>query len=196
MPIALAEHLKQETAEAHRRLEALLQLEGPLSLERYAQVLQGFAAFLLPWERQLALTLPPSWLPFFEARRRADRLAHDLHALGAPLPPAGSGNVRLPDTGTLARALGSMYVIEGSTLGARVIGPRLQARLGVTPQHGGSWFAGHGERTGAMWREFREALGTLPDGPAGDEAACAALQTFGALVEVFSREDRCEGAPA
>lgn len=189
MSTALAERLKQETAPAHRRLEALLQLDGELTRERYVEVLQGFAAFLVPWERQLAATLPAAWRPFFDARRRAGRLDHDLQALGAaPAPPRA---VPLPDTATLGGALGSIYVIEGSTLGARVIGPRLQARLGLTPEHGASWFAGHGDRTGAMWREFRLALGELPPGPAWDEAACAAGQTFGALIRVFSS---CEAA--
>lgn len=182
---SLPEFLKQETERAHRQLETLLQLDEHLTRERYVAVLQGFAAFLLPWERQLATSLPPEWLPFFEARRRAARLADDLAALGADLAPRRALAVRLPRTGTLAQALGSMYVIEGSTLGARVIGPRLQAGLGVTPQCGGSYFAGHGEQTGAMWREFRQALAALPPGAAWEEAAGAARQTFEGLIGVF-----------
>ncbi|WP_119155029.1 biliverdin-producing heme oxygenase [Caldimonas tepidiphila] len=182
---SLPERLKQETHEAHRQVEDLLRLDGPLTRERYAEILRGFAAFLLPWERQMAAGLPASWRPFFEARRRAARLAQDLRALGEDpsLPPAP---VRLPRTDTLARALGSLYVIEGSTLGARIIGPRLQAGLGVTPQAGGSYFAGHGEHTGTMWRDFRQALAELPPGPAWDEAAEAARQTFAGLIGVFS----------
>ena len=53
-----------------QRVRSLLQLDGELTRERYVEVLQGFAAFLVPWERQLAATLPAAWRPFFDARRR------------------------------------------------------------------------------------------------------------------------------
>ncbi|TXD71199.1 biliverdin-producing heme oxygenase, partial [Mitsuaria sp. TWR114] len=85
-------------------------------------------------------------------------------------------------------AFGSLYVLEGSALGGQVLTPMLLARHGLTPERGAAYFHGFGERTGAMWREFRQ----LADAQAGAnetdrDAAChAAVQTFQALIETFA----------
>ena len=55
----------------------------------------------------------------------------------------------------LAAVLGSLYVIEGSALGGRVIAPQLKRTLGLTQGAGASYFHGFGGETAAMWSNFR-----------------------------------------
>lgn len=50
--------------------------------------------------------------------------------------------------------LGYMYVIEGSTLGGRVILKHLAPRLKINEDNGGKFFAGYKEDTSAKWKSF------------------------------------------
>jgi heme oxygenase len=58
---------------------------------------------------------------------------------------------------TFAHALGAFYVIEGATLGGRLILRDLEPHLGATIA-GASSFGGRGEAVGPMWQSFRVAL--------------------------------------
>lgn len=66
--------------------------------------------------------------------------------------------IQVPSIESKGFALGMAYVIEGSTLGGRVIMKHLSPRLQITETHGGTFFAGYGNETGSMWKEFIEAL--------------------------------------
>ena len=50
--------------------------------------------------------------------------------------------------------LGIVYVTEGSTLGGRVILKNVQKKLGLEPGQGATYFAGYGDDTAKMWKEF------------------------------------------
>jgi heme oxygenase (biliverdin-IX-beta and delta-forming) len=52
--------------------------------------------------------------------------------------------------------LGCVYVLEGSTLGGRVISGQVQARLGAGVTR--LFLDGYGQRTGESWQTFRAAL--------------------------------------
>jgi heme oxygenase len=88
-------------------------------------------------------------------RAKLPLLEADLQALGqdprtlphCPAPP------RLRD---VAEAFGCVYVLEGSTLGGRVISRHVQARLGAdVPRR---FLDAYGARTGENWQTFRSAL--------------------------------------
>jgi heme oxygenase len=49
-------------------------------------------------------------------------------------------------------------VLEGSTLGGRIILRRLEGLDVGIPAKATAFFSGHGARTGAMWRSFVDAL--------------------------------------
>ena len=152
--------LREGTRVQHARAEAALPLLDPmLTRERYVRCLAALHALQAPLERRLAACADWSELGIAAAERwRAARIVDDLRALGAsPLPAVASG-ADLPDLATRGRALGARYVLEGATLGGRVVARHLATTLALTPTRGASFFAGHGERTGAMWREFERAL--------------------------------------
>lgn len=188
----LLPRLRRCTAPLHDEIEALLRLGAPMPLARYGRILRGFHEFLQLWEQRVRHALPESLRPWFDARRRAPFAAHDLAALALPhddtmraAARASQHRLRLDSP---AAAFGSLYVLEGSALGGQVLTPMLLARHGLTPERGAAYFHGFGERTGAMWREFRQ----LADAQAGAnetdrDAAChAAVQTFQALIETFA----------
>ena len=118
--------LRDQTRPQHEAAEAVLAhlMESP-SLREYRSVLErwyGFYAVLEPrldaWHRRTGLLDR-------EPRRRLPLRPTDLDALGcgrAALP----GLPRCPDVPpirTTADGLGALYVVEGSTLGGRVLAP-------------------------------------------------------------------------
>ena len=59
---------------------------------------------------------------------------------------------------TPAFALGVMYVIEGSSLGGRVILKNINGALGHDADNGATYFAGYGGQTGSHWKTFLGAF--------------------------------------
>lgn len=74
--------------------------------------------------------------------------------------------------------MGALYVLEGSTLGGRMIGRHITATHGLTGE-GLAYYSGHGPRTGSMWLAFRARLDTF-DGDAA-QVVSAANGTFDAM---------------
>ncbi len=168
----VSDRLRAETAEAHGRMEAGLDLLHDLSRPRLAEVLRRFHSFHAGWEPAAARLLDDPEL--FDPRRRLAALDADLQSLGVdapaepwPVPPW------LGDEGA---AWGSLYVMEGSTLGGQVIGRSLRA-AGV---EGVTYFDGRGREAGPLWRELRRRLDVSAD-PA--RVVEGARLTFDALGE-------------
>lgn len=189
LPAVLAQ-LRAATASRHAALEAQLQLTQPLSLARYTRVLQGFDAFLSAWEPLAESHLPVSLRPWFAAGRRGRHARADLQALGAEPRVATELRLALPDA---SAALGSVYVIEGSALGAQVIAPMLLDRLGLDAHNGAAYFALPAASAARRWREFRELLAQHATHAA--HATRAATDTFDALGAAF-RESALDRADA
>lgn len=181
--------LRQATADAHRRIETVASLDTLADRAGLVRVLTAFSAFHAVWEPAAQAVLPPADAAWLAARSRRDWLAQDLRALaaaGEPLAalPALPVALQLPDA---AAAWGSVYVLEGSTLGGQLIARHLRDTLGLTPETGARYHAGHGPRTAARWRECGErlqaALGT--DAAACERACAAAVHTFDVLAAVL-----------
>lgn len=184
--------LRAATSRHHDALEALLQLQDGCAPPRYLRLLQGFEAFVRDWEPLVAQALGPARLPRWAGGRGVALLQADLRALGAaPLP----WRAPMPRLDTPARALGSLYVLEGSALGGQVLLPALRRRPGVDAGTGAAWFHGLGPASGARWRAIRDWLGEeLDPAPlATAQAADAAAATFACLHATF---DALLDAPA
>ena len=198
---ALAE-LRLTTRADHDRIERILRLDEPMPLERYATILCGFDAFLRVWEPRIHAALPERLQSWFRARWRGGFASADVEWLRsvaqveAPMVDApGAANLPLMD---LAQVLGSLYVIEGSALGSRVIAPLLKRTLGLGQGSGASYFHGFGGDTAAMWSNFR-VLAALEIGDSSRDIvhACqSARRTFGALIELFAPLASAEVATA
>ncbi len=180
--------LRRATASQHSALEALLQLETSLDLQRYVTVLRGFEVFLREWEPHIRSTLSAALVPRFDQHRRLHLVRRDLVALNAA--PASddsfgiSRRLELPD---VPAALGSWYVLAGSALGGQVIARHVLPSLGITAEAGGGYFYGWGQDTGRRWREFLLLLEQTVPAASCDSAAQAAQTTFDLLIDVFQQ---------
>lgn len=162
-PIFL-ERLKRETRPAHDSIEAnirLARLTAPdLQRSEYVAILARLWGFHRPVEAQLQQLLGASGLGLaLERRQKAHLLEHDLSLLGAPIETAPCCPWRLREDA--AAAWGVLYVLEGATLGGRMILKHLQSSLGLGPDTGAAYYAGYGAETGAMWQGFRARLGAV-----------------------------------
>ncbi len=183
---AVLAQVRAATRPVHDRLEgALGLLDEWLDLAAYRQVIERFHGFWRGWEPQVAALLQDETL--LAPRRRAHLLAADLAALGVPAEVVeGLPRCPLPVLRDAAEALGSVYVLEGSTLGGRVILRHVERRLGLDERFGCRYFAGHGADTGMMWRAFLARLEAAPAADAG-RIADGASATFERLAWWLTR---------
>jgi heme oxygenase (biliverdin-IX-beta and delta-forming) len=182
--------LKSATEASHRGVEALL--PGDLSRTSrsdYTAYLTRMAGFQLPLEALVhdGHDWAAFGLPDAASRRRAPLLLADLAELGVELGDIRLAS-RLPAVADFARALGALYVLEGSTLGGQFLVKQLARNVERLPA---SFFSGAGANTGALWSTFcgfaEEKVGLVDDGIA---LACeGALQTFDALAGWLSEAD-------
>jgi heme oxygenase len=179
--MSILDRLRDETRHLHQALENDLTVMRPnLQLTDYRRLLARFYGFYRPVEGALdEVTGLESTLPDWPQRCKLDSLANDLRALGftghqiSELPVC----VQLPAISGVEKALGCLYVLEGSTLGGQIIGRHLEAALHIGPDDGASFFCSYGSRVGAMWQTFQEVLRSRE--PADHERMIdAANQTF------------------
>ena len=87
----------------------------------------------------------------------------------------------MPRLDTPARALGALYVLEGATLGGKVIEQEVGRQLGLDRSTGTAFFGAYGADAARQWHRFGLALER--EGLAFDvEEICdAAGSTFAAL---------------
>ena len=195
------ERLKRETTAAHEAVEHSLPLmDADLDLDRYTACLQRMAGIVGAWEAEATRVAPQSLRPLLDERRRLHLLHKDLHTFGTTPVVAPSRPV-LPPMHTEPRLLGTMYVMEGSTLGGQLIARHLERTLGLAPGVGNSFFRSHAEHTGAMWRAFCGHLRfAVPESSAGEtiEAAQQMFHVFGTWMAppVKSRAQRVSSTPS
>ncbi len=142
--------LKEATWSAHMALDALVGGFGTVA--DYRRYLAGIAAFRLPVETWLSRNALPQafadWQPGFVR----DELRADLADLDTPeptvlrpfSPPEGEGVV------------GLLYVLEGSSLGARLLAKRAEA-LGFSDEFGARHLFSQA-RNFSNWRAFSERM--------------------------------------
>jgi len=176
--------LRQETAADHLAVEGALPLmnEG-LDRAEYAACLSRIYGLVSAWEERAAAVAPDWMRAMLAARQRAGLLQRDLAWLG--VVGQGEGNPILPEMNNLPSLLGTMYVMEGSTLGGQLIARHVEAALDLSEGEGDAYFRGHGKDTGAMWKEFCEVLANrVPDSDAGAVVLSAKemFAVFGAWV--------------
>lgn len=148
----IIEALREATGEAHRVLEADIDLFGRVAdpdrrrdlVARFHRLHASVEPAVAPWLKDL-----PGM--DFGRRRRAAGIASDLADLGGqPLATTP------PRVASAAEALGWWYVLEGSSLGGRVIHRTLLSQ--GKDLVGLSFLHPYGTDTGDWWRRFVEVL--------------------------------------
>lgn len=173
------EQLKSETKEAHQLLEKLLipYIKRTNTTEAYTRLLKMFYGYMKPVEDLIDEYVAKEKIPFYNNRRKAQSLLHDLEYWAhIDQPPLADD---LPEITNHYQALGAMYVFEGSTLGGTIINKILMENLNKHCSEGFSFYNGYGDRTREMWALFTEAVNTThPDATERQEIVMAANDTF------------------
>ena len=171
--------LKTETRAAHDRIEAAMDLDRRIAKrDGYRDLLIRFYGFHKAWEEEAADKAHDR--SFFERRRKTQHLVQDLEALGLK----SEDIIRLPQCRPLMplsapeAVLGSMYVVEGSTLGGAIIARDVENRLGLTAETGCAYFRSYGRDIAAMWKSFGAVLLEASSPEADDLIVESAQKTF------------------
>ena len=149
--------LRQSTAEHHIRLEREIERHDLLSnLDGYALWLSGTSRFCELVHDAVAHVASPLFAGNGHADARA-LIEQDLADLGARGLPSHS--VPALDAKDALEALGIAYVAEGATLGAQIVGRRVQA-LGCSSTFGARYLTSQALKT-ARWRRLVSELDEL-----------------------------------
>ena len=177
--MTLLERLKTETRPAHDRIEKAIDLDRRIaSRDAYKNLLIRFYGFHKAWENAASSQAPDR--AFFRSRCKTALLARDLEALGLH---AGE-IIQLPQCHPLMplpapeAVLGSMYVVEGSTLGGALIAKAVERKLGLGPDSGCAYFRSYGRDTAAMWNTFGWVLLAASSLETDDLIVASAQDTF------------------
>ncbi|MFD0795747.1 biliverdin-producing heme oxygenase [Mucilaginibacter litoreus] len=184
----LSEILKEETRENHQQLEKMLigKLKAVSGVKDYADLLKYFYGYFGGLEDQINQAIDPDLLPDNADRRKTQSIAEDIKALGETVPAKANSDT-LPRIKNHLEALGALYVIEGSTLGGKIISKMMEQQLALNGA-GLSFFTGYGDRTGQMWETFKQVLDQQAANPEQEAVVIAAAnETFLKFGEWFAR---------
>lgn len=179
--------LRSATWKSHQRLEKRLDVKSRFSeLSAYRSHLQQMWGFCCGLEQSLATNSFQGALPNYESRRKLPLLTQDLVSLGAD--PQSIARLpwclSVPAPSDPESAFGCVYVLEGATLGGRTLLPLVNARLGLSADHGAAFLASYRENVTTMWRDFGIALDACCCTPDRQVRAIqAAVTTFDALAD-------------
>lgn len=188
--LRLATHAAHVRINRHPFLSGLI--KPGFSLQKYRNLLQAYFHIYGWVERRIATFSEHNALGFsYDARTKLPWLVADLGHLGvdhqalgtASFPTASAPTASgFDDAGAL---VGTLYVIEGATLGGQVISRHLQSTLGLGVCTGARFFNGYGDAalTQQRWQDFGEFAGTIGHRPDLVQSAQLAAVTLFDLIE-------------
>ncbi|MES2810008.1 MAG: biliverdin-producing heme oxygenase [Bacteroidota bacterium] len=174
------DHIKEATLQNHQQTEKILigKMKAMRSQQDYVALLSDFYGYFGGLEQQIERYVNASNLADYEERRKTAAIADDIKAMGGNVPATATAE-DLPVIDNYLKAFGALYVIEGSTLGGKIISKMVQQHLRVEGTAGLSFFNSYGDNTQHMWDSFKEVLNAAP--VSADEEAIiteAANRTF------------------
>jgi heme oxygenase (biliverdin-IX-beta and delta-forming) len=153
----LRDRLKRVTKPFHDQLEntaiARSLAEGSVSRSKYQRYLDHLAALHAHIEEKVQQF--SQWKEYnidITQRVRYPLLKEDLAALQSSESELSIPPLEVP--WSFASAVGVMYVLEGSTMGGKILAQRLSHLLGGDALPATRYFQSYGERTMPMWGEY------------------------------------------
>ena len=189
---AFLEKLRFATTQSHTNLEALpvsASIMNPAVTNTQYALYLGLMHDVVKDAEENIFPMVHNVLPELDIHPKAQFIRADLAVLDATpkydaVKPL-SGNLT---TISVAFALGIMYVIEGSSLGGRVILKNISGALGHSEESGARYFAGYGGETGSHWKNFLSQLINYEnDTKSEDEIIAGANYAFDAISRHFTQ---------
>jgi heme oxygenase len=175
----LSEKLRETTKNNHQLLEKKLvqNIKSIRTKEQYSALLGLFYSFFGGMEIKINQEIDTEKLTDYLQRRKAAALGEDLQQLNTQKPALAAGE-EVPQITNHLQALGALYVMEGSTLGGKIISKMIRQQIGEPHMAGLSFFNGYGEQSEAMWHRFKAVI-DQPLSPSDEEVVIkAANDTF------------------
>lgn len=181
-----SQRLKAATHSTHDSLDKRIMSEDIFaSRERFATFVRVQYRFHRDIQALYATPVLQSLLPDLAQRQRLEQIVGDLRDLQQPLPAEDAAVI--PVDIDLPRALGWLYVAEGSNLGGAVLFKLARERLQLRADFGARHLAAHADGAARHWRGFTAALDAVPLAATQEalvvEGARAAFQTVRGYVE-------------
>jgi len=149
--------LRKQTAPSHQKLEdnplSKAILTANVSVADYQQYLSALYGVTAGCEATLFPAIE-GIIWDLKSRYRSQLIVSDLLATGFSELQIAALPVYHFAWSSAADAMGAMYVLEGSTLGGRVLYKHIHKTLGFDASNGASYFWGYGDQTGSMWKSF------------------------------------------
>ena len=175
----LRERLREATAAAHRQLDAQMSAFDLTVFSGYCRFLQASAGALLPLEAALVDGGVARMFPDWPERTRSAAIVADLDWLGRD----AHATVSVPPL-TPSAVIGTMYVLEGSRLGAKFLLKAVEDA--ADPRIGkATAYLDHGAGK-KLWQSFLARLGS-GEACDEDEAIEAARRAFAAFERAADR---------
>jgi heme oxygenase (biliverdin-IX-beta and delta-forming) len=185
-PQSMINLLRAQTATHHHGLESGLRIQERLSgADTRGPLIAGYNRFYSKCEAALEPHLWDISDLTFSFRFRSRKIPGTAELACRENPWI---DLSIPSIGTKAKALGAMYVLEGSTLGGKTILKTL-SRHGVATE-GLHFLDPYGKDAGALWRAFVHVLEreTESDQTARNECVSGAMDAF-TFAAVCLREE-------
>jgi len=184
----LTDELRAVTATAHAASEKtfIMSLKRIRTEEDYTQLLNWLYGFYAPMEALIKHQLTENNFPGITKRSRAENIIADIQALGKKnRDPEFCTD--LPTIDSYEKALGALYVLEGSTLGGRIIAGMINRQLDTTK--GLSFFNSYGAETENRWQSFRDFLNQPRSTRQREDIIAAAKDTFLAFKNFVDKHE-------
>ena len=172
--------LKEATLSNHQQTEKqlILRIKAMRAKEDYVALLQMFYSYFGGLEQQINAFVDEHNLPDYNQRRKTGAIVADIKALAGSVPALANDN-ELPQIDSLPKAFGALYVIEGSTLGGKIIAGMMRQHFTFNGNEGLSFFSGYGDSTDDRWASFKTELNVVASTSENQqEITDAANQTF------------------
>ena len=171
--------LKRATNEAHERVEGVVRDAGMFETrEGFRRYLAATYEMRVRYERLLDLNQAERVWTDYPTRKIAGLIAEDIEDLGGIPMSSEPADKKTYSAGEL---LGMLYVLEGSSLGARVL-VKSVADMGLSASFGARHLFRQAEDRGA-WRSFLDALSASPEPPCHHTARA----TFDAFAAAYRK---------
>jgi|GEM_PF-282784 len=152
--------LKSATKANHDRVEDLAYsnkiMDGSISKEQYADLILKQYYFHKKIESQLRKIFSEEEAKGLELNKRTKThfLKYDMLELGLDEHMLDVGKIGTLKINSSEEALGSMYVLEGASLGGAVIKRKLEKNRQINQVSSIHYFGCYGEATGEFWKKF------------------------------------------
>lgn len=156
-----------------------------LTIDAYAKILTRLYGFVLPAENMIRDMIgTQNIFPDYGIRKRIPHLEKDLAFLGLPkhdLQGVPDCTI-IPQLDTVPKAIGCLYLFEGSRLGGLVLAKALREQFRLENYQGYAYFASDGQDVPELWRSFRFFVEDyVAKGGNGTEIIDTATSSFAAL---------------